>query len=1070
MATTIQQIELPKKARAVDTSSGWQTVNNNLTTNGDFATGDFTGWSNTTQNSGAKSIVGGAARLDATAASDSLIQIFQDMGLVSGKRYRITFTITNHNGDTSTSSLINNSGSTLYAITGNGVNLTFDFTHSISDPRLFFRASDGSKYDIDNISVLELQNFPNNNHGQIYSGRGLEFDGIGDYLSVGSGDVTFVDFSAETTQEARAWTIACWINIDSAGLGYMQNVTGTATGISTSYLGVDTAEKLTIYDQTGTTYRVSDTALNVNTWYRAVWVFNGIDEVAFYLNGIADGVGAMGTSGDDADLAFRYIGARVADSSIASSSRYFAGKMADFQAWQGAFTAEDASYDYLNPESLALNNSGTALTESNLKLWYPMQDGHRGQQSYILDGANTGAGDELVSESDFSGADDGDPWITGTGWTIGSGVASCDGTAGAVLSQAILDIGKTYKVTFDVNFTSGRLAFASSDYEGPQREFNATESYSIYVVPKTTSIKFYSISFIGSVDNVSVKAINDKNHATTVFYGDELWDGTQGDDANWSLFGNNTKAEDAGAVKITYVDNASGGYIMLRDANDLNADLVVGKTYIISFSTKVNQGSIVWRCLTSGGGTNALATAITSTSFETRTMTVVADHATDLYIHSHGMTTGDIVWIKDISVKEVGVASGWTDADQQLHIPQTALQSYNELAWFDGTSTSNGYVALDSQIATTNNNWSLSFWMFRLDTGAAYSFIFGQNDNEKIIAVDNNGNEKLSYRETGGAYHALSNAVLPYGEWIHVVITATADTSMTAYIDGDAQTTNSDMSDTELVLDWIMRGYQNANYNILGSVNEISYYNDVLTAAEALDLFNDGKAKSALEASGSAGLVGYWRNNGLSEWKDLKGSNDGNTTASVVETILIPQGVDSTRDAQGFIMNKQKDTSCLNLTNGSDKPYIDLGSVTTVADDEAFSFSAWLKPDDITNNYIFGLDSSNNLRIANATTISIAADGVAKHFAPPTAIVPGEWVHLAIVRKASNDLVTIYKNGVISTDTETLNEPFDYRYLGALDNTNNFRGQTDGILIYESELSAAEVLRNYNATKGNHRN
>ena len=38
----------------------------------------------------------------------------------------------------------------------------------------------------------------NNNHGQIYSGRGLEFDGVGDYLSVGSGDVTFVDFSADT--------------------------------------------------------------------------------------------------------------------------------------------------------------------------------------------------------------------------------------------------------------------------------------------------------------------------------------------------------------------------------------------------------------------------------------------------------------------------------------------------------------------------------------------------------------------------------------------------------------------------------------------------------------------------------------------------------------------------------------------------------------------------------------------------------------------------------------------------------------------------------------------------------
>ena len=36
--------------------------------------------------------------------------------------------------------------------------------------------------------------------------------------------------------------------------------------------------------------------------------------------------------------------------------------------------------------------------------------------------------------------------------------------------------------------------------------------------------------------------------------------------------------------------------------------------------------------------------------------------------------------------------------------------------------------------------------------------------------------------------------------------------------------------------------------------------------------------------------------------------------------------------------------------------------------------------------------------------------------------------------------------------------------------TRNFRGQVDGFLIYSDELSLAEVKRNYNATKGSHRN
>ena len=135
-------------------------------------------------------------------------------------------------------------------------------------------------------------------------------------------------------------------------------------------------------------------------------------------------------------------------------------------------------------------------------------------------------------------------------------------------------------------------------------------------------------------------------------FGSEMWDGVQGDDANWELF-DGTVAEDDGAVKITYDSGASGAFIRLKDDKDLNADLVVGKTYKMSFSTKVNQGSIVWVCSTTGGGTNDAATAITSTSFETRNLTFIADHATNVYVYSNTMAAGDSVWIKDISLKQL---------------------------------------------------------------------------------------------------------------------------------------------------------------------------------------------------------------------------------------------------------------------------------------------------------------------------------------------------------------------------------------------------------------------------------
>ena len=164
----------------------------------------------------------------------------------------------------------------------------------------------------------------------------------------------------------------------------------------------------------------------------------------------------------------------------------------------------------------------------------------------------------------------------------------------------------------------------------------------------------------------------------------------------------------------------------------------------------------------------------------------------------------------------------------------------------------------------------------------------------------------------------------------------------------------------------------------------------------------------------------------------------------------------------------------MNLTNGFDDPHVDLGSTTTVADDAAASFVMWLKPDDFTANYFIGDTVHDYMKINTETQFAIKADNSSATVFTVGAITPKEWIHVAFVRKASNDLISLYingdLNGTASTDTETLNEPFDYRYLGALNLGESFRGSVDGFLIYSSELSETEVQRNYKATKGSHKN
>ena len=258
--------------------------------------------------------------------------------------------------------------------------------------------------------------------------------------------------------------------------------------------------------------------------------------------------------------------------------------MSDGQVWDAAWTADDVSYDYLNPESLVLNRGGTSLTNSNLKIWYPMQDGHRGNQSYILDASNTGLGDELIVNGDFS---DGL-----TGWTVGSDsagthevtsvsggarfLAGDSGTVMTFMNSATLVAGVTYKlvvVISNYNGSNGVKIDSGSIITTATFASNGTHEYYLTPTGTGTLISFYrngsNVDLI--IESVSLKPVNDKNNATTVFYGDELIASDAADNrtfdndtGNWAVYdgaGNATAIANVGnkLQVTTTTDNADEG-------------------------------------------------------------------------------------------------------------------------------------------------------------------------------------------------------------------------------------------------------------------------------------------------------------------------------------------------------------------------------------------------------------------------------------------------------------------------------------------------------------------------------
>tara|TARA_Y100000593_G_scaffold91465_1_gene180297 strand:- start:1134 stop:2573 length:1440 start_codon:yes stop_codon:yes gene_type:complete len=151
-------------------------------------------------------------------------------------------------------------------------------------------------------------------------------------------------------------------------------------------------------------------------------------------------------------------------------------------------------------------------------------------------------------------------------------------------------------------------------------------------------------------------------------FSSELWDATQPSTGSWTAYGNNTVAIDDGAIKITYVDNELGAKATFSNATNLNTDLSTGgyntwdsarHWYRLYLKIKVNSGSSVHVEL-DGGAARIMRTIspITSTEFIELEFNIEGEDATNQYLAFRGMSSGEVVWIKDISLKKLNGNNG----------------------------------------------------------------------------------------------------------------------------------------------------------------------------------------------------------------------------------------------------------------------------------------------------------------------------------------------------------------------------------------------------------------------------
>ena len=239
-------------------------------------------------------------------------------------------------------------------------------------------------------------------------------------------------------------------------------------------------------------------------------------------------------------------------------------------------------------------------------------------------------GSELVTNGDFAIDSN---WNKDTGWNINNGKANCDGSqsGNANIYQAIsFTVGKTYKVSFDVSdYVSGTVKIVFGDTGGTLRSANG--NYVQYFTFASGS-NFYiqgNSSFVGSVDNVSVKQVDPNDRWDAEFYGTDV---TITDTLN-------------------LVDNGNSGGAGVFQA----ATIENGKTYKVKFDITASTGSTIVAlmfCDNRSGSNQGVVSSYYSVvgSYDLR-LTANKDNLGFRFRFARG--TGKTVSIDNVSIVEV---------------------------------------------------------------------------------------------------------------------------------------------------------------------------------------------------------------------------------------------------------------------------------------------------------------------------------------------------------------------------------------------------------------------------------
>ena len=462
-------------------------TNGNFDTDSDWVKG--TGWS----------ISGGSANCDGNTTDT----IRQNIGLIEDDFYKVTFEVSNISqggisvvlgGTIGTLSITENGSYTLYS--KSGVN-----------PVLYFQPVSNFQGSIDNVSVREV--------GQDWTlGTGWS---IGEDKAVADGSDPAVSGWLRQNNiltAGKTYTFSCSVETSDSGL------VGSVNDFYGKFLDIDngSGEYTATFTAVGTGFAIAQRAgksfsiTNISVkevgqnwdlgdgWSIAEnkAVSDGTINKDIYQVSVTTSGKTYKYSFDVLDVASGVLDARFRNGS--------GGVVVNFSS-EGTYTGTFVAYGS-RASFVTLSGNTASYSITNISVIEITDETNLPRINYEGFSYQDALGSELVTNGSFDDGSTG--WALQSGWSIENGIAESDGVSGSISSDLIsYSIGKIYEISLDIiSYTSGILYLGNGSIF-PLTNLGVSQGGETITLriesTRNGKISLFSLNFIGSIDNVSVK-------------------------------------------------------------------------------------------------------------------------------------------------------------------------------------------------------------------------------------------------------------------------------------------------------------------------------------------------------------------------------------------------------------------------------------------------------------------------------------------------------------------------------------------------------------------------------------